>query len=420
MKKKISIHGLFMNNKFVLVFSILLAIVIWGAASMTVAPEDTRVIENVKVTIEENEDSGYQIFGYQDTYIDVTVKGRRYLISPGALSADDISVVAKSKYVDYSGKQKLNLTATVKGNNDVKITDMSENSITVYYDTPKTSVFPVEVKLNSNLETVPEGYISLDPIASISNVTVTGPATEINKIEKVVAQVNLDYSLTETTALEAELQAVTANGSEAKYVSFVDDVENFTVTIPVSKVVEKPVSVRYLNMPEFYNDNMLEVNIYPKTVKVAAAQSVLDEMESLIIGTIDFSSLTNKNNKFTFSLNNIEEVKIMDGTTEVKVTVNCYPMSKKKFNVQSANVTFLNLGADQKASLVDKNIPGVQIIGPSASLSSLDGDTQLYAKIDLSGATEGVRDYKAVIYIKDNTRCWVYGEYTAKVRISKK
>ncbi len=419
-KEKLTLHGLFMNNKFVLVFSILLAIVIWGAASMTVAPEDTRVIENVKVTIDENEDSGYKIFGYEDTYVDVTVKGRRYLISSGALSAEDITVVAKGKYVDYSGKQTLNLTATVKGNNDVKITDISETSIVVYYDAPKTATFPVEVKLKSDVDTVPEGYTNFDPIASLSNVTVSGPATEINKITKILAEVTLDYSLTETTALEAELKAVTENGSKAKYVTFDDDISEFTVTIPVSKVVELPVSVRYLNMPEYYNDNMLEVNFYPKTVKVAAAQSVLDEMESLNIGTIDFNTLTNKNNKFTFSLAEIEEVKIVDDVSEVKVTVNGYPMSKKKFDVASTNVTFLNIGEGYEASLVDKNISKVQLVGPSESLNALDGEEQLFAKIDLSGAAEGIRYYKATIYIKDDNRCWVYGEYTARVRISKK
>lgn len=417
-KKKIALHDLFMNNKVVLVFSILIAIVIWGAASMTVAPEDTRVIEHVKVTIDENEDSGYKIFGYEDTYVDVTVKGRRYLISSGALSSEDISVVAKGKYVDYSGKQTLNLTATVKSNNDVKITDISETAITVYYDAPKTATFPVEVKLVSDSDVVPRGYTSLDPIASLSNVTVTGPATEINKIKKVVAEVELNYSLTETTALEAELKAVTENETEAKYVSIEDDISDFTVTIPVSKVVELPVSVRYLNMPEYYEKNMPEVNFYPKTVKVAAAQSVLDKMESLIIGTIDFSTLTNRNNKFTFSLGEIEEVKIVDGTSEVNVAVNCYPMSEKSFKVQSANVTFLNVAEGYTATLADKSISDVQLIGPSASLNKLDEETQLFAKIDLSEAAVGTKNYKAVIYIKDDTRCWVYGEYTARVRIS--
>lgn len=410
-----------MNNKFVLVFSILMAIVIWGAASMTVAPEDTRVIEHVKVTIDENDESTYKIFGYEDTYVDVTVKGRRYLISSGALSADDISVVAKGKYVDYSGKQTLNLTATVSGNNDVKIIDMSETSIVVYYDTPKTAVFPVEVKLVSDSETVPEGYTSLDPITSISNVTLNGPATEINKIEKVVAEVELNYSLTETTVFETELKAVTANGSEAKYISFEDDISNFTVTIPVSKIVELPVSVRYLNMPEYYSENpdkMLEVNFYPKTVKVAAAQSVLDEMETLVIGTIDFNSLSNKNNKFTFSLSNIEEVKIVDSTNEVNVAVNCYPMSKKKFDVSAANVTFLNVGDGRKASLVDKNISKVQLVGPASLLEKFDAESQLFAKIDLSEAVQGVGEYKADIYLKDDDQSWVYGEYTAKVRIT--
>lgn len=420
--KKLTFHGLLMNNKFVFVFSVFTAIVIWGAASMTVAPEDTRIIENVKVTIDENEESAYKIFGYEDTYVDVTVKGRRYLISSGALSTDDITVVAKGKYVDSAGKQTLNLTATVSGNNDVKITDISEKSIIVYYDTPKTAVFPVEVSLSSNSDIVPEGYTNLDPLTSLSTVTVTGPATEINKIEKVVAEVELDYSLTETTVFEAELKAVTEGGKEAKYISFEEDISDFTVTIPVSKVVELPVTVRYLNMPEYYSNNpneMLEVNFYPKTVKVAAAQSVLDAMENLDIGTIDFNSLLNKNNKFTFALSDIAEVKIVDEVDEVTVTVNGYPMSKKKFEVPVKNVTTLNVPEGYKASYVDKSIGKVQLVGPASSLEKFDAETQLLAKIDLSEATEGVKEYKAVIYITDDDKSWVYGEYTAKIKVIK-
>mgnify|MGYP003320026113 CR=1 FL=1 len=53
--KKITLHGIFMNNKFVLVFSIIVSIVIWGAVTMTVSPEETRVIEDVKVVLEQNE-----------------------------------------------------------------------------------------------------------------------------------------------------------------------------------------------------------------------------------------------------------------------------------------------------------------------------------------------------------------------------
>ncbi len=417
-KKRLTLHGIFMNNKFVLAFSILVSVIIWGAVSMTVSPEETRVVENVKVTLEQSEDSGYQAFGFEDTYVDVTVKGKKYLISAGALSAEDITVVAKSNYVDFSGSQTLSITATVNNASDVVITNISQKNVTVYFDTLKTSQVPLEVKIdNDNI--VPDGYVHENPIPSYSTVTVSGPASEINKIEKVIAEVEILEEITETTAFNAEISAVTSNGSKARYIEIQDDMENFTVTIPVSKVEEIEISVRYINMPEYYNENMPEVNIYPSKVKVSAAQSVLDEMDSLMIGTIDFKTLKNENNKFTFSLSNIDEVKILDDVTEVQVAVNCYPMDMEKFNVPAENITFLNLGDEYSATLISKSIKNVKIVGPDEEILKLDEETQLFAKVDLSSVKLGTNEYTADIYIQNNDTCWAYGQYTVKVNVTR-
>lgn len=417
-KKRLTLHGIFMNNKFVLAFSILVSVIIWGAVSMTVSPEETRVVENVKVTLEQSEDSGYQAFGFEDTYVDVTVKGKKYLISAGALSAEDITVVAKSNYVDFSGSQTLSITATVNNASDVVITNISQKNVTVYFDTLKTSQVPLEVKIdNDNI--VPDGYVHENPIPSYSTVTVSGPASEINKIEKVIAEVEILEEITETTAFNAEISAVTSNGSKARYIEIQDDMENFTVTIPVSKVEEIEISVRYINMPEYYNENMPEVNIYPSKVKVSAAQSVLDEMDSLMIGTIDFKTLKNENNKFTFSLSDIDEVKILDDVTEVQVAVNCYPMDMEKFNVPAENITFLNLGDEYSATLISKSIKNVKIVGPDEEILKLDEETQLFAKVDLSSVKLGTNEYTADIYIQNNDTCWAYGQYTVKVNVTR-
>ncbi len=417
-KKKRSLQELFMNNKFALVFSIFAAVIIWIAASLTAGTEETRIIENVKVTVDRNEESGYQIFGYEDTFVDVTVKGRKYQISPGALSADDISVVAKSNYVDYSGYQTLTLSASVTGSSDVTITNISETTIRVFYDTPKTAEFSVKANLESESEIVPEGYISEEPISSVSTVKVSGPATEINRISGIEAKAKLNYALTETTAIQAELIALTDKGAAPRYISF--DAEAVTVTVPVSKVEELPISVRYLNVPKSYENKMPEVNIVPKSVKVAAAQSVLDEMESLIIGTVDFSNLKNTNNKFTFSLDEIEEVRIIDGTKKVRVSVNCYPMDSKKSDVPAENITILNLPDNLNAELLSKKISSVTLIGPKADLDKINEEAQLSAKIDLKSASVGDGTYKAEVYIKNSDTCWAYGSYKVKVRISEK
>lgn len=416
--KKITLHGIFMNNKFVLVFSIIVSIVIWGAVTMTVSPEETRVIEDVKVVLEQNEDSDYQAFGFDDTRVDVTVKGRKYLISPGAFSEEDLTVVVKSNYVDSAGSQTLNINASVNNNPDVVVTGLSQKNVTVYFDTLKTSKVPLQVKLSTD-DIVPEGYVHEPAIASYSTVNVSGPASEVNKIEKVIAEVEIEDKITETTAYKAEISAVTASGKNARYIEILDDMDNFTVTVPVAKIEEKAISVRYVNMPEYYAENMPEVNIYPEKVRVSAARSVLDGMDSLIIGTVDFNTLKNENNKFTFSLSDIDEVKILDDVTQVQVAVNCYPMDMKKLKVPGENITLLNTGDEYTATLVSKSIKNVRIVGPAADIAALDEETQLFAKVDLTSHQVGTNEYTADIYIQNNDTCWVYGKYTVKVNVTR-
>ncbi len=416
-KKKISLRGLFLNNKFVLAFSIVAAVIIWIVASMTVSPEDTRTIEGIKVTFEQDEDAIYKAFGYEDTYVDVTVKGRRYLVSSGALSPSDITVSAAAGYVDSSGTQTLRLSASVNNGADITITELSQNTIKVYYDTEKTATFPIEVRLDADI-LVADGCISETPITSMNSVTVKGPSSQINNIEKFAAPVGLDFILTETTTVNAGLETVTANGKSAKYISFEDDVENFTVTIPVFMVKELPISVIYLNMPSYYEKHMPEVNIYPKTVNVAASKSVLDEMDTLNIGSISFSKLTNTNNKFRFSLSDIDEVKILDNVDTVSVNVNCYPMRTKKVKVDNSNITLLNLPDGYKAKLADSGLGSVTIVGPADDLAKTD-ETTVSAKVDLSKVNStGTKTVKAEIYINGSDKIWAYGEYNVDVKIS--
>ena len=415
-KKKLSFNDLLMNNKFVLVISLLAAIVLWAIVSMTVGDNVTRVIENVKVTVEESDNSLYKIFGFEETYVDVTVKGKKYLVSGGALSASDITVTASSNYVDSAGTQRLKLSASVNKNSEIKITNISKNAVDVFFDIPKTATFPVEVELKPETTVVPDGYIYEDPILPASTITVNGPATEINKIEKFLATAEISEPLTSTQELEASVSAVTANGKKAKYITFENNIENLSVTVPVSKVKEIPVSVRYVNVPSYYENNMPEVNIYPKTLKVAAAESVLESLETLNVGTIGFNELLNKNNKFTFKLDNIDEVKIIDDIGEVQVNVNCYPMRTKTFSASGENITLLNVPDGKTARLISDGIKGITVVGPASELKTLDAESIL-AKVDLTDAGGGTESYNAVVYIKGTEKCWVYGSYSVKVRI---
>ncbi|MBQ6935206.1 MAG: hypothetical protein IJN49_01530, partial [Clostridia bacterium] len=178
-KSKFSV--LLNNNKFVFVIAFLSSIIIWLAVTINVSPETTRIIKDVKVTVDSTVPSqfGLEVFGDNEFYVDVTVKGKKYQISPANLSADDIIVLAQTNNVDSAGNRTLLLKAeSATGSNNYTISAISQRSIDVYFDVPKTIDMVVEPEvITDGFEIVKEGFVTGPVNLSETSVTLTGPAT---------------------------------------------------------------------------------------------------------------------------------------------------------------------------------------------------------------------------------------------------
>ena len=83
MKNKKMLSDILHNDKLMLAFSFVAAIVIWLGVVINVSPEMTTTIQNVKVTIDNTVPSqfGLEVFGDSEFYVDVTVKGKKKNIS---------------------------------------------------------------------------------------------------------------------------------------------------------------------------------------------------------------------------------------------------------------------------------------------------------------------------------------------------
>ena len=145
--KKGKIETLFYNDKIVLAISFVIAILIWLLVVINYSPETTRTIQGVKVNIDTTVPSqfGLEVFGEKDFTVDVTVKGKKYIISPASLSADDIIVTAQTANVDSAGKRTLQLKAeSASGSTNYSISLNSQKTIEVFFDTESTVQMVVE------------------------------------------------------------------------------------------------------------------------------------------------------------------------------------------------------------------------------------------------------------------------------------
>ena len=200
-KQKFNLHKLFSDNRFLLVISVIIAVVFWAAVCISFSPETEVVVEDVPVKIEmENsvpDQYGLRMFGDTAYTVDITVSGSRYVVGGKLLSASDFNVTASTALVTSAGTHALQLKVSKANESaDFTIKSISESFINVYFDEYAETQANIIVNVDA-VDIVPDGYIAGDDyIMDKKTVQVAGPALEISQLDSVVADLKLDEELT--------------------------------------------------------------------------------------------------------------------------------------------------------------------------------------------------------------------------------
>ncbi len=438
--KKSFIEQLFYNDRFLKVFSVVLAVCIWAAVKVNYSDKTFRTLNDVKISISSAVNESSDLIAFVDEselYCEVEVKGKSYDINSYALSKDDIVIEASGTYVDSAGYKVLNLTAKTSdgGRSGVEITKISPSTITVYYDRKATDTFNVEAKLKNELIDLVDGeYTVGQPVPSMNTVEVTGPATILNKLKKVyfTAEINEEMlPLTSSRDFPAEISFSLEKLSESKYLvceGINDESNPATVTIPVNITKEVPTGVKFVNQPSIYAEKVDGVNISPSKVKVSYNPTEEEQYDFLSVGTINFSNISNKVNVFEFPVDEKTGAVVADGNIDnFTVTVDMSKMSSKVLDKVPSKVVFLNQeeGFNYSVDYENSKLDGIVVIGPEESLSKITAD-DVQIEINVSSLNVNARTTQTVeisnisIQSDDINDCWVYGKYNAFININQK
>lgn len=418
MKNKFNLNSLFYNNKFVFVFSLFIALVIWLMVVINVSPATTRVIQDVKVAIDTSIPSqfGLEVFGETEFTVDVTVTGKKYLISPTALSAEDIIVTAQTNNVDSAGKRTLQLKAeSASGSSDYTISSISSKTIDVYFDTAKTVQFVIEPEVVADgFPIVEEGFTSGNINLSETAVTISGPSTEINRIEKVIAKLQLTQSLSSNKSADAQIVPVDDNG-KSNFQYLTQNINSVVLTIPVLQVKELETTVTFKNAPDNFVVEPLSFKISPSKDYFNISVDDYEKITEFSVGTIDFKNLSPSNRVFTFAG---EDIAVADesNTNTFTVTIDMsgisqdyitYPADKIKLNNPARNA--------YRVSGLNKS---VVVVGKAKALEAITED-DITVEVDLSEVdiTAGQSSTVPAVVSVKSADCWVYGAYTVEISL---
>ncbi len=419
---RFSVNNLFNNDKFVLVFSIISALIIWTLVAVNVSPETERTVQNVKVTVETKNSVpsqlGLKVFGEADFYVDVTVVGKKYLVSQNALSTEDISVTAITEYVTTAGVHRLDLKATAAApGRDFEIVRLSKPTVEVYFDIEKSQEFSItpDIVPNGDFSLTENGFKLGTPLLSVSTITVSGPAAEISKIASVVARASVGSTLLSTTTLDSELLILDENNEKSfKYLS-ADLTGDISMTVPVYGVKKLPAEVTFKNATSYYLSLPLPYRITPAFDEFDVSVEEYETIKSAVVGSIDFKDISVNGNKFSFPVEKLTEIAYSGSVRSFDVVIDMTNMEQRSFTVPVKNIKIINNVNKLPVTVAAGLNAAVTIVGPSETIELLKAE-DIFADIDLKSQEleTGASSFEARVYTS-NTTCWAYGKYTCKI-----
>ena len=417
-KKKFSLNKLMMNNKFLLVFSLLISLTIWVYMSYGNSSDTNVTLSNIPIQIElsdEARNSGLQIFSGAEQTASITVTGSRATL--GSVTESDVTVTAAANTISSSGSYTLPVSATkTNPSSNFQLTStVVPSTINVVVDYLRESTFQIQENV---VYKVADGYYASTSLATKS-IVISGPQTEISKIDKVSAIAEISGTLTDSSTTDANIVLYDKDGNEMSTDLLTMDFKTVKATVSVLPEKTVDVKLKFTNKPDGLEITDDMVSIEPSSILLAGSKDILDKTDYVNLEVIDFSNL--KNEKVTFDALGIDipsDCKNISNSTTAKVTLDLSGLSSKKFTVDNFTVKGLS---DKYSSEVTQKSISVAVIGPESQIDDLDSDS-ITGVIDVSNSngTTGSVQMPVSFKFSGADSCWAYGTYKANLTITEK
>ena len=413
-KTKFSIQGLLDNNKILLLISFVIALIIW----VTVTPQRTMTI-NCPVTLSTKsspaEKLGLDVIEGAEQVIGVTVSGEWYTISE--LSADDILISYSFGGIVDAGEYEITVTATKKNNaSGFTIEDVTPDTIKVSMDHISTVNMPIEVVTN-NITTDDEFIVGTPIIDNDKGVIeITGPATKLKKLSKVVAEVNVEDKLLKSEVFTSELKFLNKNGKEMDVSQFTIPYTEVDVIVPINQSKIVPVKVQFENAPDAFKSNPISYTISVDSLEIIGTKEALSKIENILLDPIDYNKITPENNTFKISLNLPLGVSASNGLTEVEVKIDTSGLSSKTLNI--SKFTTVN-AAKTVVSSFETTYKSVVVVGPESVINNISS-SDVYIECDMSNTSGASGNVTVQGVVKSSKYKTIWGTGDCEIQIKVK
>lgn len=431
MKRKFSLSRFLHNDKLMMLLSLLLAILIWALVVFGPSNTQEQVISGVPISVTLNDYAGetlnLRITSGADATATVKVQGLRSVVS--RLSAADITITADTGNVIKEGTYTLPLRVTPNGDYTIQSVvgpDGNNDTVTISCDVWREAFFPVSVEAPNLTVTDKENYQIGTPVIGNGvlvdgQITLSGPRSDINRIDKVVAVIADEAAISESGVYTAQLEARDESGKVIDSIAYANAEDGkVSVTVPVLVYREVKLTPTTLNVPADYANNASLVTVSPSKLELWGVPSEIDDYIASVQQqlTVDFDTLSPNQLTQTIPLTANEAIRPVNGEESLTLKVNLNSIISKTFDVELNGTNFIAQQLPDGYKMVAKQTKAsVTLCGPSYTLSGVRAsDIRLTA--DLPKATAGLQTVQVRVTVPNRGNVWaLYDDATAGVEV---
>ncbi|MCD7776716.1 MAG: hypothetical protein LUH54_05045 [Firmicutes bacterium] len=320
---------------------VIFSLLLWIYVTDVQNPNYEITLTDVPVTLVGTEDveidSGLVVYSGYDETVDVTLRGRKNLLS--GITTDDLAVTADVTSLTETGDFSLPVKITPP--EDSEVISVSSDMVTVSLD--KKSSIEVDVRVQYSglsLESTSTTTYSLgEAVLSVSSITVTGPSRYLSDIS--YGQVTLPDlgRVSGSLTVYGTISLIDSDGAVVSnpYVSMSQTEVSVTIPVYAEKYVSLTVDTQY----GYFNEDNSIITIEPETVHVKGDVATVDGLETIVVTTLDEKTITD-DTTLSVALTVPDGVDNLDGVEFVSVSVEMVNTATRTFIVSNSLITAEN------------------------------------------------------------------------------
>lgn len=373
------------HNLALKILALVFASVLWLAVVNIDDPKTTRTF-TATVSIENTDyltDIGkyYEVINNSNT-VTFKVTGKRSYLE--RMGNSDFKAVADLKMMENSNRVPIEITPQRYAGN---VTVMSKTYyLELAVEDLMSKPFVISVQTEGKVsEQNAVGETSVSPTL----LRVSGPASVVSKIDKVVATVNVEgMTMDITDSVIPTLYDTDGNEIDTTELRF--NIQNVMVSVKILNTKEVTINFQTTGtLPQGYE--YVGVEYQPQTVLVKGDSSLLNAFNSITVPeeVLDLTDATgNIEREVDISSYLPNRVELVDREqAKISVVVKIEKHETRVFEVPTANINVSNLGSRYDAKFL-KDTVKVELEGLSSELNALDAST-LTGSVDVRGMAEG-------------------------------